>query len=153
MPGVTAVVPTLAPRPELGIVLDELAKVPVDEVLVVENGPNPVLESRDDVRILRPGRNLGIAARNLAAREAAHDLLLMMDRRLAGPVEYGAMNRSMGRAAGRKIVSILYPTETDAAERASYCDQVWNGQFVSRMPPGRSICPRFSNASDCSKGP
>jgi GT2 family glycosyltransferase len=60
-------------------VLDALAKLPVDEVLVVENAPNPGLEELPDVRVLRPGRNLGIAARNLAAHEARGDLLLMLD--------------------------------------------------------------------------
>ena len=50
--------------------LDALRELPVDEVLVVENAPNPGLDERSGVRVLRPGRNLGIAARNLAAREA-----------------------------------------------------------------------------------
>jgi GT2 family glycosyltransferase len=78
VPGVTAVLPTFAPRPELRLVLDELARAPVDEVLVVENGPNPELEGRD-VRVLSPGRNIGIEARNLAAREAKGELLLLLD--------------------------------------------------------------------------
>jgi GT2 family glycosyltransferase len=38
-----------------------------------------VLEDRPGVRTLRPGRNLGITARNLGAREATGDLLLMLD--------------------------------------------------------------------------
>jgi GT2 family glycosyltransferase len=79
VPGVTAVVPTFAARPELRVVLDALAELPVDEVLVVENAPSPQLEERAGVRVLRPGRNLGIAARNLGAREAKGDLLLMLD--------------------------------------------------------------------------
>jgi len=60
-------------------VLDALQQLPVDEVIVVENAPNPQIEERPGLKILRPGRNLGIAARNLAAREAAGDLLLMLD--------------------------------------------------------------------------
>jgi len=60
-------------------VLDALEEVPVDEVIVVENAPNPGLEERPGLRVLRPGQNLGIAARNLAAREATGDLLLMLD--------------------------------------------------------------------------
>ena len=80
MPGVTAVVPTFDPRPELRLVLDELARAPVDEVIVIENGPNPELEGVEEgIRVLRPGRNLGIASRNLAAREAQGELLLMLD--------------------------------------------------------------------------
>jgi GT2 family glycosyltransferase len=77
--GVTAIVTTFAPRKELGVVLDALEQLPVDEVIVVENGPNEALDGRDGVRVLRPGRNLGIMARNLAAREAKNDLLLMLD--------------------------------------------------------------------------
>jgi GT2 family glycosyltransferase len=80
VPGVTAVVPTFDPRPELRLVLDELARAPVDEVIVIENGPNPELEGVEEgIRVLRPGRNLGIASRNLAAREAQGELLLMLD--------------------------------------------------------------------------
>lgn len=59
--------------------LDALQQLPIDEVIVVENAPNPQIEERPGLKILRPGRNLGIAARNLAAREAAGDLLLMLD--------------------------------------------------------------------------
>ena len=79
MPGVTAVVPTFAARPELRVVLDALRQLPVDEVLVVENAPSPGLDEQPGVRVLRPNRNLGIAARNLAAREAKGELLLMLD--------------------------------------------------------------------------
>jgi GT2 family glycosyltransferase len=60
-------------------VLEALRDLPVDEVIVVENAPNPELEEWPGVHILRPERNLGIAARNLAAREATGDLLLMLD--------------------------------------------------------------------------
>jgi GT2 family glycosyltransferase len=60
-------------------VLEALRDLPVDEVIVVENAPNPELDEWPGVRILRPERNLGIAARNLAAREATGDLLLMLD--------------------------------------------------------------------------
>jgi len=76
---VTAVIPTVSPRTELTIVLDALREEALDGVIVVENGPNPVLEGREDVRVLRPGRNVGIAARNLAAREADTEFLLMLD--------------------------------------------------------------------------
>ncbi len=79
MSGVTAILTTAAPRKELGIVLDALEQLPVDEVIVVENGPNEALEGRQGVRVLRPGQNLGIMGRNLAAEEAANELLLMLD--------------------------------------------------------------------------
>jgi GT2 family glycosyltransferase len=76
---VTAVLATAGPRRELGIVLDALAELPVDEVIVVENRPNPALEGREGVRVIRQGENVGIMARNIAAREASHDLLLLLD--------------------------------------------------------------------------
>jgi GT2 family glycosyltransferase len=79
VPGVAAVVSTLTARNELGLVLDALAELPVDEVIVVENGPNPQLEGRTRIHVLRPGRNLGIGARNLAARETDAELLLFLD--------------------------------------------------------------------------
>jgi GT2 family glycosyltransferase len=78
--GITAVVVTHSPRKELALVLDELEGAPVDEVIVVENGLNPELAGREDrVRVLRPGDNIGVEARNLAAREAKGEPLLMLD--------------------------------------------------------------------------
>ena len=59
--------------------LDALEQLPVDEVIVVENGPNDELAGREGIRVLRPGQNLGIEGRNLGAREARNDLLLMLD--------------------------------------------------------------------------
>jgi GT2 family glycosyltransferase len=77
---VTAILTTFAPRKELRLVLDELERLPVDEVIVVENGPNPELEQRERrIQIIRPGRNLGVTARNIAARESRGELLLMLD--------------------------------------------------------------------------
>jgi len=77
---VTAILPTVAPRKELGLVLDALEELAVDEVIVVVNGPNEELHRRErNLRVLRPGSNLGISARNLAAREARNDLLVMLD--------------------------------------------------------------------------
>ena len=75
----TAILTTVAPRKELGLVLDALAELPVDEVIVVENGPNAELDGRREVRVIRPGRNVGIAGRNLGARAARNELLLMLD--------------------------------------------------------------------------
>jgi GT2 family glycosyltransferase len=68
---------------ELAIVLDRLGALAVDEVLVVHNGDGPdipaVTHGRSGVRLLRPQGNLGIGGRNLAARKARGDLLLMLD--------------------------------------------------------------------------
>jgi len=77
--GVTAILTTLAPRKELGLVLDALEQLPVDEVIVVENGHNQELEGREGLRVLRPGRNVGVRSRNLAAIEASNEFLLMLD--------------------------------------------------------------------------
>lgn len=82
--GVTAVILTMGDRNEmLRVVLDRLAGLPVDEVLVVENseagGVEDFARAWPKVRVISPGRNVGIAGRNIAAREASHDYLLMLE--------------------------------------------------------------------------
>ncbi len=79
MTGVTAILTTHAPRKELGLVLDALEQLPVDEVIVVENGHNPEVEGRKGLRVLEQSRNLGIMSRNLAATEASNEYMLMLD--------------------------------------------------------------------------
>jgi GT2 family glycosyltransferase len=80
---VSAVIITRNRREALGIVLDRLAELPVDEVIVVDNASSDdtarVLRERSGVTLLEPGENLGLAGRNLAAKEARGDLLLMLD--------------------------------------------------------------------------
>jgi GT2 family glycosyltransferase len=66
-------------RAALGRVLARLAELPVDEILVVDNGGELTALDAPNVRVLQPGRNVGVAGRNLAAREAEGDLLLMLD--------------------------------------------------------------------------
>lgn len=132
MPGVTAVVPTFAARPELRVVLDALAELPVDEVLVVENAPNPVLEERPGVTILRPGRNLGIAARNLAAREAQGDVLLMLDDDsypLPGAIEtlVGAFARDERLGVAGGLVRDVDPATGAENERGTNTFDYWLG--------------------------
>src|SRR5438552_1102337 len=83
-PGVSAVILTMGDRPEmLRAVLERLAREPVDEVLVVDNGPDGAaraqVDGRSHVRVIEPGRNTGIGGRNLAARAAGGDLILMLD--------------------------------------------------------------------------
>jgi len=83
-PGVSAVIVTRNRRDALGIVLDRLAKLPVAEVLVVDNGSEDgtaelVAARGGRVRLLEQGENLGIAGRNRAARQASSELLLMLD--------------------------------------------------------------------------
>lgn len=83
-PSVSAVIVTWNRREALQIVLDRLAELPVDEVLVVDNGSEDdtveVVRARGgNVRLLEQGANLGIAGRNRAAKEATGELLLMLD--------------------------------------------------------------------------
>ncbi len=63
--------------------LERLASLPIDEVLVVDNGSDAglgeTLAPYEGIRLLEPGKNLGVAGRNLAAREAHGEVLLMLD--------------------------------------------------------------------------
>lgn len=65
------------------IVLDKLASLPVDEVVVVDHGndgTSGMVDTRGGaVRAVPVGKNLGIGGRNVGAREATGDLLLMLD--------------------------------------------------------------------------
>lgn len=111
-PVVSAVIITRDRREALAQVLDRLAQLPVDEVLVVDNGSSDgtaqlVRARHDGVRLLEPGENIGIAGRNLAAREAMGEFLLMLDDDsypLPGAIEalVGAFraNRRLGAAGG-----------------------------------------------------
>ena len=69
---------------ELSIVLDALAELPVDEVIVSGDGSGeaaPVVARHAPWAKLieQPGPHLGIAGRNRAAQAAAGDYLLMLD--------------------------------------------------------------------------
>jgi GT2 family glycosyltransferase len=81
--GVSAVVLAYHRKGELLLVLDKLQAIGIDEILIVENAPTDELgafvSDRPAVRLLRPGENLGIGGRNLGAREARNDRLLMLD--------------------------------------------------------------------------
>jgi GT2 family glycosyltransferase len=82
---VSAIIPTLGRRRELETVVERLDEAPLDELLVVVNGVDPepleelVARSRHPARLLASEVNVGIGARNLAAREATGELLLMLD--------------------------------------------------------------------------
>jgi GT2 family glycosyltransferase len=83
-PRVSAVVLSHERLRELAIVLDALRALPVDEVLVAGDGSGEaatvVAPHAPWARLVeRPGVHLGIAGRNLAAREATSDRLLMLD--------------------------------------------------------------------------
>ncbi len=83
-PTVSAVIITRNRKDALSLVLDRLLEQPVGEILVVDNGSSDdtaehVRGYGDPVRLLEPGENLGLGGRNLAAGEAAGELLLMLD--------------------------------------------------------------------------
>lgn len=64
--------------------LERLAALPVDEVIVVDNSADDetaavVRAAGGNVRLLKPGENLGIAGRNRAVEVASHELVLMLD--------------------------------------------------------------------------
>lgn len=81
---VSAIVVVYNREQALQVVLERLAEHPVREVIVVDNassdGSADVAEAHGGtVRLVRADCNLGIAARNVGAHEAAGDLLLMLD--------------------------------------------------------------------------
>ena len=55
----------------------------LEEIIVVDNGSAAglaeIVAPYDRVRLLEPGRNLGVAGLNVAAREARGEILLMLD--------------------------------------------------------------------------
>lgn len=81
--GVAAVIITRNRKDLIRTVLDRLRELPVDEVVVVDNGSTDgtaaALGERDDVVAIEPGANLGIAGRNLGARKTGADFLLFLD--------------------------------------------------------------------------
>ena len=82
-PTVSAVLLAWNRKPFVEIVLDKLAQLPVDEIVVVDHGNDGTSEMvaarGGNVRAVHVGENRGIAGRNLGAREARGDLLVMLD--------------------------------------------------------------------------
>ena len=71
-------------RDAVGIVLDRLAALPLDEVIVVDSGStdgtaDAVRARGGNVRLVDPGGNVAIAGRNRGAEAATGDYVLMLD--------------------------------------------------------------------------
>ena len=71
-------------REALGIVLDHLERLPIDEIVIVDNGSEGgtaelVRDRSKHVVLVEPGRNTGTAGRNLGASIAQGDFLLQLD--------------------------------------------------------------------------
>jgi len=128
-------------------VLDALEQLPVDEVIVVENGPNKELEGRDGVRVLKPGRNLGIMGRNLGAREASNDLLLMLDDDsypLPGAIETltEALREDPRLAVAAGLVRDVDLERGTEKERGSDTFDYWLGRGQTESAPASGL-PSF----------
>jgi GT2 family glycosyltransferase len=83
-PRVSAVILAHNRRDAVGLVLDRLADLPLDEVIVVDSGSTDgtadVVRARGgNVRLVDPGGNVAIAGRNRGAEAATGDYLLMLD--------------------------------------------------------------------------
>ncbi len=65
-------------------------------------------------------------------RNFVQDYLLLLESKLKQPPEYGAMNRSMGTALGRKIIATLFPNAPGSEQRNAYVQQVWNDWWLYR---------------------
>ncbi|MEA2476655.1 MAG: hypothetical protein QOC87_854 [Actinomycetota bacterium] len=82
-PLVSAVVLAFNRKEAMKIVLDHLSDLPVDEIVVVDNGTDgtsgELAQLYPDVRVLHSGQNLGIAGRNRGADLCRGRYLLMLD--------------------------------------------------------------------------
>ena len=83
-PTVSVVILAHNRRDAIGVVLERLRAVPVDEVIVVDSGSTDGTADvarafGGNVRVLEAGGNVAIAGRNIGARAATGDFLLMLD--------------------------------------------------------------------------
>jgi GT2 family glycosyltransferase len=80
-PRVSAVILAFNREDALEVVIDRLAEIPVDEIVVMNAGsPGSADVTRRDPRVtVVDAENAGIANRNLGARTATGELLLMLD--------------------------------------------------------------------------
>jgi GT2 family glycosyltransferase len=82
-PPVSVVILSHNRRQAVGVVLDQLRELPVDEVIVVDSasidGTAQMLLARGDVRIIALRNNVAVAGRNVGARAARNEFVLMLD--------------------------------------------------------------------------
>ncbi len=135
----------------LSALLARLRTMPVDEVVVVDNGSAgglaAIVAPFDRVRLVEPGRNLGVAGRTVAAREASGDLLLMLDDDafpLPGAVE--AARAAFERLPRLGVVGGLV-RDVDATGRVIDVDSVGGFDWLLRAgqqgPPPAEGFPAF----------
>src|SRR5262245_54281604 len=121
-PRISAVVLARNRADALRTVLDRLDALPVEEVIVVDNGSEDSTPALVDgwggkVRRIGAGHNTGVAGRNLGARAAQADLMLMLDDDsypLAGAVE--TLAAALGRSPRLAVAGGLV-TDVDADGR------------------------------------
>lgn len=120
--------------------LERLSALPLGEIIIVDNGSaaglRDVAGQFDGVRLLEPGRNLGVGGRNLAAREARGELLLMLDDD-AYPLA-GAIERAVEVFAADPRLAVLggLVRDVDAHGNVTMMDEV--GTFDWLLRAGRN---------------
>ena len=130
----------------LSALLARLRTMPVDEVVVVDNGSAgglaAIVAPFDRVRLVEPGRNLGVAGRAVAAREASGDLLLMLDDDafpLPGAVE--AARAAFERLPRLGVVGGLV-RDVDATGRVIDVDSVGGFRLAAQSGPAGTTASR-----------
>jgi GT2 family glycosyltransferase len=121
-PHISAVILARNRADALRTVLTRLDALPVDEVIVVDNGSEDATPALVDgwggkVRRIANGRNIGVAGRNVGARAARSDVLLMLDDDsypLAGAIE--ALAAALARSPRLAVAGGLV-TDVDAEGR------------------------------------
>jgi GT2 family glycosyltransferase len=119
---VSAIILSYERREAVAIVLDRLQSLPVDEIVIFDNGSSDgtaeMIKARNDPRIhlIESPTNVGFAGRNTAVEEASGEFLLMLDDDaypLPGAVETlsSALIRSPRLAVAGGLVIDVDPNE------------------------------------------
>lgn len=135
---VSAVILTYNRERSLAIVLARLSRLPLDEVIVVDNGSEDgtaalVDRSGGNVRRIAGERNVGLVGRNTGVAEARNDLVLMLDDDsypLPGAIE--AMIEAHRRAPRAGVVG-GWVIDIHPDGRPRWTDQVGTFDWFLRM--------------------